>query len=141
MRPGGIAPSGDITGFYIAGGIYHGFLLTKKANGQPLTIPGSPTPRSTRILPMALSSASITTGPTQHPCGPSSWAAVGTPSYVPCTCPHGATPDGKVLVGYHKEGPNYAANPWLVFVMDDAVFTSFRSGQSLVDGLGHQPGR
>jgi hypothetical protein len=132
MRPGGIAPSGDITGFYIAGGIYHGFLLTKKGEWSTIDYPGQPNTALTRILPDGTLIGLYHNGPdTASMRGVVMGRDGNTEMDVPCTCPYGATPDGKVQVGYYKEGPDYATNPWLAFVMDDGVLTSFRFPGSL----------
>jgi hypothetical protein len=126
IRPGGIAPSGDITGFYVAGGIYHGFILTKKGEWSTVDYPGQPNTALTRILPGGALIGCYHNGPDT-----ASMRAFTMNRHEnvemdrPCACPYGATPDGKIVVGYYKEGPNYATNPYLAYVMDNGVFTPF----------------
>jgi len=127
IRPGGIAPSGEIVGLYITKtGIYHGFRLTKKGEWSTIDYPGQLNTALTRILPDGtLVGLTFTVPDTEN------MRAVVISSHGnilldrPWVCPYGATPDGKVMVGYCKEGPNYAANPVLAYVLDNGVFTPF----------------
>jgi uncharacterized membrane protein len=127
IRPGGIAPSGDIAGFYAAGGVLHGFLLSRDGEWSTVDYPGQPNSPWMRILPDG------TLIGNHFPAGggdTGDMRAVVISRHgnaeldVPCTTYIGGTPDGKVLVGYYREGPPYTG-PYRAFVIDNGVFTGF----------------
>ncbi len=127
IRPGGITPSGDIAGFYTAGGMNHGFVLTRDGEWSTVDYPGQPNTAWTRILPDGtLIGNHFPTGKGDT----GDMRAVVMSRHgnaeldVPCTTYIGGTPDGKVLVGYYKEGPLYAF-PYRAYVIDNGVFTGF----------------
>ena len=131
IRPGGIAPSGDIAGWYTAGGINHGFLLTKEGEWSTVDYPGRPNTQWFRILPdgtlVGCAYTAINTASMRA-------VVLGRDGNVeldrPCTCYLGATPDGKTLVGNYREGPGYKNN--IAFVIDNGVFTSIPYPGSLM---------
>ena len=127
IRPGGISPSGDITGFYITtSGTYHGFLLTKKGEWSTVDYTGQPNTALTRILPDGtLIGTTFIVADTENMRAVVMGEHENTILDQPWVCLYGATPDNKVMVGYCKEGPDYAANPVLAYVMDNGVFIPF----------------
>ena len=126
IRPGGIAPSGDITGWYSANvsGVItqHGFLLTRKGEWSTVDYPGQPNTQWFRILPDGSLVGCYSTVPNTASMRAVVMSRDGNVELDrPFACHLSATSDGKVLVGYYREGPNYAANR--AYVIDNGVFT------------------
>ncbi len=131
IRPGGIAPSGDIAGFYSANesGVItnHGFLLTKKGQWSTVDYPGQPNTVWSRILPdgtLIGNHFPMGGGDTGDMRAVVMSRSGNTELDVPCTTYIGGTPDGKVLVGYYREGPPYTGS-YRAYVIDNGVFTGF----------------
>ena len=121
----GINPAGDIVGYYGKDGIMHPFLLTRHGEWSTLDYPGHAQSGFTRILPDG-----TMLGTYFDASNYSDMRAVvrnregGTISVldIPNTCPEGATPNAKTIVGYWGASPR-GGNAG--FIWEGGVFTHF----------------